>query len=62
MDNDATKLLQEIHAEVKGARLFSVLLLLAIIGFSAMTMVMLQDLRQELRPAAAPPAVAAPAK
>ena len=69
MDNDATKVLQEIHAETKGARLFFVLLLLATIGFSALTMVMVQDLRLEIQsakviaaPAAPAAAAAAPAK
>ena len=60
MDNDATKLLQEIHAEVKGARFMSVLILLAVIGCAAATMVMLQGLEANSpKPAAA---AAAPAK
>lgn len=62
MDNEALQVLQEIRSEVKGARFNFVLLLLAIIGFSAMIMVMLQDVRLELRSSPAQPAVAAPAK
>ncbi len=62
MDNDATKLLQEIQAEIKGLRLYSVLLLLAIIGFSTLTMVMVSDLRNSVNPPPAQPAAAAPAK
>jgi hypothetical protein len=59
MDNDATKLLQEIHAEVKGTRFMFVLVLLAVIGLSTVTMVMVQEIRLELRPPVAPPAAAA---
>jgi len=64
MDSDATKLLNEIHAETKGARLFSVLILLAVIGFSGLTMVWVSELRNEVRAPAqpAPAAAAAPAK
>jgi hypothetical protein len=64
MDNDATKVLQEIHAEVKGTRFMFVLVLLAVIGLSTVTMVMLQEVRLELRPPkpAAEAAAAEPAK
>jgi Tfp pilus assembly protein PilX len=62
MDNDSTKLLQEIYAETKGARLYSVLIMLAVIGFCSLTMVMVQEVRIELRALAAQSSATAPAK
>ena len=62
MDNDTTKVLQEIHTEVKGTRFMFVLVLLAVIGCSTVTMVMVKEVLEQVRPATAPVPAATPAK